>query len=174
MDYDEVRRFLLRYQDACRTLFPQQEPPPLAWGREGKLVAGLLRQHPYARLLRLLKRFLSRIDQGRTDLNERPRHQPQPPGHGNFLHDHILVDFSRAIPDMIAQGRQEVAQGVHRTVADFPIKIWREEEAATTHGATARPVPDADWRPDSTITPGPAKNWQWDSKTERWMQAKQE
>lgn len=58
----DVRRFLLAYQELFARHSAQGEPPPMAWGRDGKLVKGLLAQYGYERLLELLARFFQSED----------------------------------------------------------------------------------------------------------------
>ena len=58
----DVRRFLRAYQEQFSKQSARGEPPPLAWGRDGKLVKGLLAQYGYARLLELLTRFFQSED----------------------------------------------------------------------------------------------------------------
>ena len=58
----DARRFLLAYQELFAHHSAQGEPPPLAWGRDGKLVKGLLAQYGYERLLELLARFFQSED----------------------------------------------------------------------------------------------------------------
>ena len=53
----DVRRFLLAYQEQFSCHSARGEPPPIHWGRDGKLVKGLLAQYGYERLLELLARF---------------------------------------------------------------------------------------------------------------------
>ena len=58
----EVHRFLLAYQELFATRSAQGEMPPIAWGRDGKLVKGLLAQYGYARLIELLQAFFRSED----------------------------------------------------------------------------------------------------------------
>ena len=58
----DVRRFLLAYQELFARHSAQGESPPLAWGRDGKLIKGLLAQYGYERLLELLARFFASED----------------------------------------------------------------------------------------------------------------
>ena len=58
----DARRFLLAYQELFARHSVRGEPPPLAWGRDGKLVKGLLAQYGYERLLELLARFFQSED----------------------------------------------------------------------------------------------------------------
>ena len=57
-----MRRFLHAYQEQFARHSAQGEPPPIAWGRDGKLVKGLLAQYGYERLLELLERFFQSED----------------------------------------------------------------------------------------------------------------
>ena len=58
----EVQRFLLAYQELFATRSAQGEMPPIAWGRDGKLVKGLLAQYSYERLMELLQAFFRSED----------------------------------------------------------------------------------------------------------------
>ena len=57
-----VRRFLQAYQEEFARHNARGEGPPLAWGRDGRLVKGLLAQYGYERLLELLTRFFQSED----------------------------------------------------------------------------------------------------------------
>ncbi len=58
----DVQRFLRAYQELFKQHSAQGESPPLAWGRDGKLVKGLLAQYGYERLRELLERFFASED----------------------------------------------------------------------------------------------------------------
>lgn len=58
----DVRRFLRAYQELFARQSARGEPPPMSWGRDGKLVKGLLAQYGYERLLELLARFFQSED----------------------------------------------------------------------------------------------------------------
>lgn len=53
----DVRRFLLAYRELFAQHSARGEPPPIRWGRDGRLVKGLLAQYGYERLLELLEGF---------------------------------------------------------------------------------------------------------------------
>jgi len=161
VDYAEVRRFLLNYQDACRKLFPQQEPPSSTWRREGKLVADLLRQHPYERLLRLLNRFL------RQECGPHPQER-RPQGEDCHGHDCSLGAFAQAIPTIIAQAREEMAQGTHHPATGFPIRLWREKEALTIQGTTGRAVIGQGKRLTGKPADSRGGRWTWHKEQKEW------
>ena len=58
----DVQRFLGAYQELFQQHSAQGELPPMAWGRDGKLVKGLLAQYGYERLRELLARFFASED----------------------------------------------------------------------------------------------------------------
>lgn len=58
----EVRRFLQAYRQLFAQRNARGEPPPISWGRDGKLIKDLLPLYGYARLLELLERFFASND----------------------------------------------------------------------------------------------------------------
>ena len=58
----DVRRFLDAYREAFARYSARGEVPPISWGKDGKLVKGLLAQYGYARLVELLERFFQSED----------------------------------------------------------------------------------------------------------------
>ena len=58
----DVKRFLMAYQELFARQSAHGEPPPMSWGRDGKLVKGLLAQYGYERLRELLARFFQSED----------------------------------------------------------------------------------------------------------------
>ena len=58
----DARRFLLAYQEQFSRRSARGEPPPIQWGRDGKLVKGLLAQYGLERLVELLARFFQSED----------------------------------------------------------------------------------------------------------------
>lgn len=57
-----VWRFLNVYQSGFARRSARGEAPPIAWGRDGKLVKGLLSQYGYERLVELLELFFESED----------------------------------------------------------------------------------------------------------------
>lgn len=58
----DVKRFLQIYQKAFQRRSAYGEPPPLCWGKDGKLVKELLKTYPYERLVELLGQFFESGD----------------------------------------------------------------------------------------------------------------
>ena len=58
----DVRRLLLAYRELFAPHSARGEPPPISWGRDGRLVKGLLAQYGYERLLELLEGFFASGD----------------------------------------------------------------------------------------------------------------
>ncbi len=179
VNYNDVRRFLLNYRDGYRKVFPKQEPPSVAWAREGRIVAGLLRQHSYEHLLQLLNRFLSHPD---------PRRR-----------GYSLAAFSAAIAGLLAHEQKEDEQrGANRrhprTDTDYPIRLWQENEVVTVRGSAGKVAGRAWERPDTaqktsqgalsglagTIAANrpaeineaddPHRHWSWRKHAGRWEQ----
>jgi len=58
----QVRHLLYQYRELFRQHSPLNEPPPIAWGRDGKLARDLLRLYAYDRLMTLLEQFFQTPD----------------------------------------------------------------------------------------------------------------
>jgi len=58
----DVHRFLRHYRAVFRTHTRHGEPPVINWGKDGKLVKGLLKLYSYERLVDLLEQFFTSPD----------------------------------------------------------------------------------------------------------------
>ena len=109
----DVRRFLLAYQELFARHSAQGEAPPLAWGRDSKLVKGLLAQYGYERLLELLVRFFQCED---TWAKKR---------------GYALACFPTLLPALLmeegrAQAAQRRAQATPVVVQDPSARHWQQ------------------------------------------------
>lgn len=59
----QVQRFLKTYAQMFRRYSSRGEPPPIFWGKDGKLAKQLLKVYPFQRLLELLERFFHLDDE---------------------------------------------------------------------------------------------------------------
>ncbi|MBV9852093.1 MAG: hypothetical protein JO250_20705 [Armatimonadetes bacterium] len=148
-EYGEVRRLLLAYEQACRRAFPQAPPPSLAWGREGRLAAALLRRCPHGRLLALLGRFLA---------GAAPAGTPA---------ECSLAAFARALPRLLADAGRRTDEGRgggtdRRPARPDPVRLWREEEALSIHGPGDRRA-RREWERRAA-----GHQWRWDKGAGRW------
>ena len=182
VDYADVCRFLLNYRDGYGTVFPQQEPPSVTWEREGRIVAGLLRRHSYAHLIRLLNRFLSHPD-------------PRKRGYS-------LAAFAAAMNGLLAHEQKEHTKKENQKMhseppgtarrhpsadGEYPIRLWQEKDVVRIHGSSGmatRPAGDAAGNkfPEGSQVParesiaanaadgcaGP--RWAWNEAVARWQQ----
>jgi len=58
----DVHRFLRHYRDIFRQHTTHGEPPVIHWGKDGKIVKGLLKLYSYERLVDLLDQFFTSPD----------------------------------------------------------------------------------------------------------------
>jgi hypothetical protein len=58
----EVTQFLKTYQRFFRCCSPRGDPPPIAWGKDGKRIKQLLQTYSYERLVELLEQFFQSND----------------------------------------------------------------------------------------------------------------
>ena len=120
-----VRRFLLAYQQEARQHTAEGEPLPLSWGRDGKLVKGLLAVYGYDRLLVLLERFFASEEDW---IRERGYSVPA---------------FFAALGALLVRERQEQKR---REAAGLPLVIHGASASVSAQDAVREAAAPSAWR----------------------------